>query len=645
MTRQSKGSEATGRKVDVLRIGNAGGYWGDDPAALRRQMEGPLQLDYISIDFLAEITMSILQKQMAKDPKAGYARDFVTQVSPLLQTMKEKGIRIITNAGGVNPRACAQALFEAAHKQGVSLRVAIVEGDNVQAQLGTIYENEKKAGQPALLNMDDGRDFAEIKDRVLSANAYFGSKPVLQALQHEPDIVLCGRVTDTGITLAALMHAFGWSEQDHNQLAHGIVAGHIIECGAQATGGNFTDWQKVPHFENIGFPIVECSADGSFVVTKHPGSGGLVNVQTIREQLLYEMGEPESYITPDVIADFSSIQLKSDGADRVAVSGVRGRKATDLLKLSISYEDGFKSSGALVLSGPDAVAKANCMAELFWKKLNSDLQFAGLSPLEHTRTERIGADSTHGPLSPSGVVSEVLLRLAARDHDINKLKIFRKVLPGMILSGPSGVAVTGGAPVISEIVSYWPALVPQHVAPASYVVMEASGSATPVEVASEENICWSETGGVAERSPSDDANQVPVDWEARRGEMPLKRVPLMQLAHARSGDKGDTANIGLIARSQAAFDYLQQTVTASFVKERFGEMCLGQVRRFSVPNLWSLNFLLDHSLDGGGTMSLHIDAQGKTYSQALLRVEVLVPEPVLESVSPEMRAPSGELSA
>lgn len=655
-------------KRQKLLIANAGGYWGDDPFALRRQVESALEIHYVSIDYLAEITMSILQKQRARDPRDGYAKDFVTQVTPLLHAIKRKGIRIITNAGGVNPRGCAEALFAAARREGVSLRVALVEGDDVKAQVGALYD-----GGNAMAHMDDGRDFAKIRDQVLSANAYFGAKPVVAALAHEPDIVLCGRVTDTGITLAALMHEFGWAVDDYDRLASGIVAGHIIECGAQASGGNFTDWRKVTSFRNIGYPIVECSPDGSFAVTKVPGSGGFVSCQTVREQLLYEMGEPTSYITPDVIADFSTIQLREESPGRVLVSGVRGRPPTDTLKLSISYADGYKIAGTLIVSGPDALAKAQCFSQIFWEKLTDERERAQLPPLAETRSEFIGFDSTHGPLTPQHTPSEILLRFAARDGSEEGLKLFRKLLPSMILSGPSGVAVTGGAPVIQEIVSYWPALLAQQHAPAHFVILElapglgAAGDASKpigaaagaaVQTFASAPIHWDVTGGVptrtapqsealtesAGRSQSTQLEQRSVSGVISPAPKPgYVRVPLMTLAHARSGDKGDTANIGLIARSAAAYEFIRVTITAQVVKDAFGSKCLGAVRCFPVPNLWALNFLLERSLGGGGTMSLHLDAQGKTFSQALLRMVVDVPEQVVASIAAADAAVVGEL--
>jgi len=619
---------------ELIRIANAGGYWGDDPFALRRQVQGALPLDYLTIDYLAEVTMSILQKARSRDPQAGYARDFVTQIAPLLEELLARNIRVITNAGGVNPMACARALGDLARARGLRLRIALVEGDDLAPRLDALLAS----GVP-FLNMETAEPFAPVASRALCANAYFGALPVAEALRDDPHIVLCGRVTDTGLTLAPLIHAFGWDPGAFDLLASGIVAGHILECGAQATGGNFTDWRKVPSFVDIGFPVAEVRADGTFTVTKQPGTGGLVSPATVREQLLYEMGHPQSYLTPDVIADFSSIRLAPDGPDRVRVSGVKGRPPTDLLKVSLAYQDGFKAGGALIVSGPDAREKAAVFARVFWERCQAELARAGLPALARTCTEFVGDDSTHRALTPPHRASEILLRLSAAADLREPLELFRKLLPSMILSGPSGVAVTGGAPAISEVVGYWPALMPQACAPPTLRLLEERGTGRLEELGARADLAWPVTrGGAVPPEPEPDP------WPSWPEAGPRVRVPLMALAHARSGDKGDTANIGLIGRSGPCYAWLRDHVTAREVKGWFAAHCLGQVTRHPVPNLWALNFLLEETLGGGGTRSLFLDAQGKTLSQALLRCVVEVPAALLDTIAPEDRPCPGELT-
>ncbi|HXV63738.1 MAG TPA: acyclic terpene utilization AtuA family protein, partial [Vicinamibacteria bacterium] len=538
---------------NLIRIANAGGYWGDDPYALRRQVLGELPLDYISMDFLAEITMSILQKQRARDPAAGYARDFVKQIEPVLGEVLDRGIKVITNAGGVNPEACAEALFGLARELALPLKIAVVSGDDVLPRLGEL----------TLDNMETGEPLGDYRDRVLSANAYFGAMPVVEALQHDPNIVLSGRVTDTGITLAALIHEFGWAADDYDRLAQGIVASHLIECGAQATGGNFTDWEKVDSYVDIGYPIVEFEPDGTFVVTKHPGTGGLVSLQTVREQFLYEMGHPQLYITPDVIADFTTMKLDACGESRVRVTGARGSAPTDWLKVSLAIEDGFKSQGTLMVSGPDARAKAACFAGILWTRARNELEREGLDFFEAHQTEYIGDDSTHRRLTPEHRPTEILLKLAVRDHDRKKLEIFRKLLPGLILSGPAGVAVTGGAPSISDVVRYWPSLIPQAKAPARFEIWSRMENADRAEkLFASGDLKWPETRGTAEATGPVEA-PVPAETAAAK----TIEIPLALIAHARSGDKGDTANIGLIGRSADCYVWIRDHVTAERVRD------------------------------------------------------------------------------
>ncbi|MBI1798192.1 MAG: DUF1446 domain-containing protein [Candidatus Eisenbacteria bacterium] len=587
---------------DLIRIANAGGYWGDDLAQFKRQVElGPV--DYVTLDFLAEITMSIMQKQRARDPRAGFARDFVAQVEETLPLLVARGARVITNAGGVNPLACRGELLEKAQLHGHSLEVAAVVGDDLMERLG-----EMNAAGVTLDNMDDGAPFLTVRERVSSANAYYGAWPVVEALASGAQIVVTGRCTDTGITLAPMIHAFGWKPDDWDRLASGIVAGHVVECGAQSTGGNYTDWRRVPRFAEIGYPVIEVSADGSFVVTKHAGTGGRVTVRTVKEQLLYEMGDPRGYTTPDVVADFATIRLEQAGRDRVRVWGVKGRPAPASLKVSASYFDGWKASGTLIISAPDAAEKARALAALFWRRLG--LSFAA------THTELIGHSACWGALAARVDAPEVLLRLSVRDPDKSKIEKFSKLVPAVILSGPPGVAVTGGRPQAQEVVAYWPALVPRDRVKPRLVTREGERTLdwpTPIRPA---------TRPAPLKTPP---------FPKARGPQRRVTVPLSRLAHGRSGDKGDTCNIGVIARAPEIWPWLKRSLTAAVVKRRFKGICLGRVERHEVANLWALNFLMHESLGGGGTVSLRLDAQGKTLSHALLAMEVTVPQALLDA--------------
>jgi hypothetical protein len=587
-----------------IRIANAGGYWGDDLSQFHRQVElGPV--DYVTLDFLAEITMSIMQKQRARDPDAGFARDFVTQVEETLDLLVKRRVKVITNAGGVNPAACRRAVLATAARKGRAIHVAAVSGDDLMPRL-----DELIAAGASLDNMEDRRAFASVRERVSSANAYFGAGPVVDALRTGAQIVVTGRVTDTGITLAPMIHAFGWAADDWDRLAAGIVAGHIIECGAQSTGGNFTDWREIPRFAGIGYPIVEMHADGSFFITKHDGTDGAVTVRTVKEQLVYEMGDPRAYITPDVVADFGSIRLEQEGKDRVRVWGVVGRPAPPSLKISAAYGDGWKASGTLIISGPDAEAKAKAFDLLFWQRLG--LEF------DDRLTELVGVSACWGPLAPKTDAPEVLLRFGVRDRDRDKIERFSRMLPAVILSGPPGVAVTGGRPQPQEVVAYWPALVPrQLIRPAL------------ITAAGERTLDWP-TPLVAMTEP---ARLEPPVWPKAEGDEEVVAVPLSELAHARSGDKGDMANIGVIARAPEIYPWLVATLSARRVKEYFAGLCEGEVERHEVPNLWALNFLLGRSLGGGGTVSLRLDAQGKTLSHALLAMVVRAPRALLEAAA------------
>jgi hypothetical protein len=445
----------TGR---VVRVAAGQGFWGDWLEAPVRQVKGG-PIDYLMMDYLAEVTMSILQKQKSRDPKAGYARDFVPLMERILPDIVSRRIRVTSNAGGVNPRGCAEAVLEVARRIGLGgkLKVGLVTGDDILGRL-----DELIAAGHRLENMETGRPLADIRDQVLSANAYLGMAPIVEALRREADVVITGRVTDTGLTLGPIFHEFGWPVDDWDKVAAGTVAGHIIECGAQCSGGNLLkDWRSVKGMENPGFPIVEAAPDGSFVVTKHPGTGGVVSVASVSEQLVYEMGDPHSYITPDGIADFTTIQLRPAGRDRVQVSGIRGGPRTPMLKVSIAYFYGYKAVGTLVYSWPEAYDKARAADRI----LRGRLKDLGLE-YEQVLTEFVGANATHGPLSgpPDPEAPEIQLRVGVRARERAPVDRFTREIAPLVLTGPPSVTgFAGGRPAVEEVVAYWPALIDRRV--------------------------------------------------------------------------------------------------------------------------------------------------------------------------------------
>lgn len=435
-----------------IRIGSGQGFWGDLLSAPRDQVtKGPL--DYLVMDYLAEVTMSIMQKQKLRNPDSGYARDLVATIDEILPVLVEKDIRLITNGGGVNLEACRDAILAVARKHGLSVKVGIVYGDNI---LDDIDELAEQGG--TLENMETGENLDSVRERLLSANVYLGAAPIVEALRQGAQIVITGRTTDTGLTLAPMIHEFGWSMEDWDLMAAGTIAGHIIECGAQASGGNYMgDWRGVPDLVNVGFPIIEAYPSGEFVVTKHESTGGLVNRGTVSEQCLYEIGDPTSYITPDVTADFTSIHLEDLGNDRVRVFGIRGNPNTPTYKVSMSYSDGFSAFATLGYAWPEALDKARAADQI----LRGRLEGLGLE-YDEIRTEFVGYNSMHGPLSESAnpAPQEVLLRIGVRGGDRDAVERFGKEIAPLILTGPPNVTgFAGGRPRPSDVVAYWPALI------------------------------------------------------------------------------------------------------------------------------------------------------------------------------------------
>ncbi len=447
----------------VIRIGSGQGFWGDRlDAPIEQVRTGPL--DYLMLDYLAEVTMSILQKQKARDAGQGYARDFVPLMEELFPDLLEKGVRVVTNAGGVNLEACRDALVEAARSAGTGsadraepARIGVVLGDDLLDRLDTLVEEGHE-----LRHMETGAPLADVLDRVAAANAYIGAEPIVRALEQGATVVVTGRSTDTALTYAPMMHEFGWAPDDWDRIAAGVVAGHINECGAQASGGNcLVDWETIPDLAGIGYPIIEAAPDGSFVVTKHEGTGGRITAPIVKEQLLYEMGDPADYITPDVVANFTTIRLEADGDDRVRVRNVRGSARTDKLKVSIAYRDGWKAVGTLVYAWPDAVKKARAADRILRERLDR----LGLR-YDEVHTELVGWSSTHGHLAgpPPSDLPEIQLRIAVRARERKPVERFTREIAPLILSGPPSVTgFAGGRPRVQEVMAFWPALIDREV--------------------------------------------------------------------------------------------------------------------------------------------------------------------------------------
>jgi hypothetical protein len=487
---------------DKIRVAGGQGFWGDLlTAPIDQVRRGPI--DYLMLDYLAEVTMSIMQKQRSRDAKAGYARDFVELMREILPDCVEKNIKVVSNAGGVNVAGCASAIRDVARELGLSgrVKIGVITGDDILEKLDDFL-----AKGIEISSMDDGTPLAAIRERVQSANVYLGAAPLVEALNKGANVIVGGRLTDTGLTLAPLVHEFRWAFDDWDRLAAGTVAGHIIECGAQCTGGNCQyDWENIPDMANIGFPIVEASPDGTFVITKHDGTGGRVNIPSIKEQLVYEMGDPHEYITPDVVADFTTIQLEDDGPDRVRVFGIKGRPNTEFYKVSIAYSAGWKAVGTLVYAWPDALKKAQAADRILRERLdNLGLKF------DTILTEFVGVNATHGhladgartllsasPVPPATEVSasvtsdeasnvadksvgapyyypEVQLRIGVRGQNKADVERFTKEIAPLILTGPPAVTgFAGGRPKVEEIMAYFPALIPKSLIETEVEIVEA----------------------------------------------------------------------------------------------------------------------------------------------------------------------------
>ncbi|HRN27706.1 MAG: DUF1446 domain-containing protein [Ignavibacteriaceae bacterium] len=454
---------------EKIKIASGQGFWGDLIDAPYHQVTKG-DIDYLVMDYLAEVTMSILQKQKNKNPEFGYAKDIPELMRRILPITTAKKIKVITNGGGVNPIACAEAVLKVAKEIGIkNLKIGIVLGDNIKDNL-----EELIASGAQLKNMETDEPISIVKDKLLSANVYFGAFPIVEALEKGADLIITGRTTDTGLTLAPMIYEFGWKANNYDLLSAGTVAGHILECGAQSSGGNFLgDWQSIPNMAEIGFPIAEAFPNGEVIITKHPNTGGRVSFETVAEQLLYEIGDPKSYITPDCVADFTSIKLEDLGNDRVKMYDVKGFKETEFYKVSCSYSDGYSAISSLTYSWPQALTKAKVADEILRKRLaNLTLQF------DEIRTEFVGYNSTHGPLAvelEEDKINEIVLRIGVRSHDYKSVERFGKEIAPLILTGPPAVTgFAGGRPKPSEVVAYWPALIPKKMVEPVVEILELS---------------------------------------------------------------------------------------------------------------------------------------------------------------------------
>lgn len=595
-------------KEKVVRIGGASGFWGDSSVGAPQLVQSG-QIDYLVFDYLAELTMSILAGARLKKPELGYATDFVTvAMRSVLKDVVAKGIRVVSNAGGVNPEGCAQALRALAAEQGVEVKIAVVTGDDVMSLIPDL-----RSAEPPVRELQSG---APLPAKVLTANAYLGALPIKAALDAGAQIVITGRCVDSAVTLGTLMHAFRWSANDFDRLSGGSLAGHILECGCQATGGLHTDWRDVPDWAHMGYPIVECFDDGSFLVTKPSGTGGLIAPQCVAEQLLYEIHDPANYLLPDVTCDWRDVRIEPAGSERVRVSGARGRPPTDTYKVSTTHVSGFKTTAQLTIVGFEAVAKARRTGEAIFERVGDLLQARGLPPLSATNIEVLGAESGYGPHAAAALnqAREAILRITACHSDKAALELLaREVAPAGTSWAPGTTGAGGRASVSPSIRQYAFLLDKQRVLPK--VDLDGRVVSVPIEPGIT-------APALAQASIQPQTQLDPGSIEAPDG---WTEVPLIRLAWARSGDKGDTSNIGVIARRPEWLPLLRSEVTEASVAQYLQHLVRGPVTRYEVPGIHAFNFVCEQALGGGGMASLRNDPLGKGMGQILLSMPVRAP--------------------
>lgn len=592
-----------------LRIGGASGFWGDASLATA-QLLAQGDLDVIVYDYLAEITMGILARARAKDPAHGFASDFVSAaMAPNLAEIARQGVKIVSNAGGVNPLACAEALRAVIAKQGLSLKVSAVVGDDLMAQVEALAKQQPR-------DMFSGASFPE-PSRIGSINVYLGAFPIAEALNGGADIVITGRCVDSAVTLGACIHHFAWTPADLDCLAGGSLAGHILECGPQATGGNFTDWTSVTGgFARIGYPIAEIASNGHFIVSKPQDSSGLVSIGTVAEQMVYEIGDPQTYWLPDVCCDFSEVRIEQTGPDQVRVTGAKGRPAPPTYKACITWQNGYRGGHLFGFYGIDAEHKAQAFAQSALERSRHLLQQAHAPDFLETSVELIGAESQFGAQRRTGVAREVAAKIAVRHASAQGVGLFIREATGLGLSAPPGLCGFAGArPKPSPVMALFSTTV--------------SKDAVAIQIVSETHTQNLAPAKSASPTAEPLRHTIP---EASTSESEFTTVPLVQLAWARSGDKGDSANIGVIARRADYLPWIAATLDEASVASLFAHFHVGRVDRFYLPGSHALNFLLQATLGGGGTSSLRFDPQAKGYSQLLLCHPIRLPTGLLQAL-------------